>query len=98
MMIPFVQFLRPDVRQVVAHVKIPDNLADQWEKIVACGARLTAEVLTTGEVSLTIEHPVDGDFDIRVVPNGPRVAEATQELITAFCLIAFEAWRRDLHA
>jgi len=104
MKVSLTQFLLPDGRQRIVETTIHDRLAGQVAAIhdrlagqVAaieeCGARLTAEMLTTGEVSMTVEHPKWGDFDIEVVNNGPEVPIALERLIERFEKSSFEHWK-----
>ena len=54
-------------------------------QIVAAGFRLECEMLTTREVSLTIfDIDKEEDVAIRVVPNGPQVPPAVDDLILGY--------------
>lgn len=82
--IPFTQYLRPDgrTRQVIFSVNGP--AAGLAKSIMDRGHRFEAEVLTTGEVSLTVTDPEneDGaDLCIEISPNGPEVPTAVLKLI-----------------
>lgn len=83
--IEFTQFLRPNGRQTAVFVSRPDEIAQQADELKAAGVRLEAEVLTTGEVSMTCERTgPDGeveDLSIRLCPNGPAVPAMIDELI-----------------
>lgn len=97
MQIEITQFLLPDGRQRRCTLVIPDELGGQYERIKRSGVRLTAEVLTTGEVSLCLEDPgVGDDFDIRVVENGPAVPQAWEDMIRQFDTAAYKAWHNDM--
>lgn len=91
--IEFTQFLRPNGRQITVSVSRPDEIAQQAEALKAAGVRLEAEVLTTGEVSMTCERTgPDGeteDLSIRICPNGPAVPGMVDELIVE----ATQAWQ-----
>lgn len=96
MKVDVTQFLLPNGEQRKRIWELPGVIPEQVEKIRSCGARLTAEVLTTGEVSVCIEdEDIGDDFDIRVIPNGPAVPEATTTMINNFCVQAFETWKQD---
>lgn len=90
------QFLLPNGRQVPITVSVPDNLQSKYRILHDCGARLTAEVLTTGAVSVCVEEPEIGDFDIRVHKNGPEVPAAIADMIDVFDPIAFRAWQQEM--
>ena len=55
------------------------------------GCRLTAEELRTGYVSQCIEHE-EGDYDMKLTPNGPQVVEALVAMIQDFSADRFDAW------
>lgn len=96
MVIDVAQFLRPNgqVRQVT--VDLPGVIDEQYAKLRNCNVRITAEVLTADEVSLCLEHPECGDFDSRVVSNGPDVPRSLSDMINGFCQLAFEGWHADV--
>ncbi|MDW9726340.1 hypothetical protein GOB91_29265 [Sinorhizobium meliloti] len=81
--IPFTQYLMPDGRKAPVRINRPDEISDKAEKIIEAGYRFECEVLTTGQISLTIAGK-DGDEDIEVVPNGPEVPVAVDRMITRF--------------
>jgi len=77
------QARRGDRRPTPAGQAVPD-LRPRLDAIKVAGLRLECEVLTTGEVSLTITDPEEGDFDSEVVANGPGVPSAIDRLIRRF--------------
>ncbi len=84
--IKFTQYLRPDGQKNEIVIHRPEQIADKAADLVSAGWKLEAEVLMTGQVSLTCELLDDegdpiGDF-IEVVPNGPQVLGAVDKLIT----------------
>ena len=74
---------------------MPDHLKPQWDEIQKVGLRLTAEVLLTQEVSLTLEEPDLGDYAIQVVANGPEVPKAVEQMIINFTAEGFERWMSE---
>lgn len=88
--IPFTQYLRPGTSftgcKPVA-IDRPDHVADKAKQIIAAGYRFECEILTTGEVSLTITDD-EADHAIEVVPNGPGMGEAVDRLVLGFALPA----------
>lgn len=83
--IPFTQYLLPDGRKRETGIDRPDEVAAKAQRIIDAGHRFEAEVLTTGDVSLTIHNIADEeDVAIKVVPNGPGVGEAVDELVKSF--------------
>lgn len=85
-MIPFTQYLLPDGRKKSTFIGVHMDVADRARSIAAKGLAFECELLTTGQVSLTITDPEKGDLDIRVVPNGPGVREAVEEMVRRFPL------------
>ena len=79
----FTQFLRPDGRPVERHVERPEEIARLAESIITAGGRFEAEVLTTGDVTLTVERGDgdDGPIAMEVCPNGPGVPSAVDRLV-----------------
>jgi hypothetical protein len=82
--IPFTQFMRPDGRRRATGIDVADDVAGKARKLIADGLTFECEVLVTGEASFTITDPSEGDLDIRVVPNGPGVREAIEEMVRQF--------------
>jgi hypothetical protein len=75
----------PDGRIQQIAINRPKDIYDKAMDIINTGHRFEAEVLTTGEVSLTIFHIVDEeDRDIEIVPNGPEVPLAIDRMIMRF--------------
>lgn len=86
-MIPFVQFLRPDGREREHRGGFvrPAPIEEEARRLIARGLRFECEVLTTGDVSLTIADPSKGiDVACELVENGPGVEEAVDRLITDY--------------
>ena len=78
--IVFTQFLLPHGRIVATTIDRPDPIADKASELVGAGCRLEIEMLTTGEISMAVEH--DGDtWAIEIVPNGPEVPFAIDKII-----------------
>lgn len=96
MTINVLQFIRPNGRQAPQTTEVSDDCADGYKLMQECGCRLTAEVLTTGEVSCTIEHPAIGDFDIEVTENGPDVPKGIERMLKEFSKEKFEAWKKEM--
>ena len=83
--ISFTQYMRPDGRPVPVEIDRPDEIAAKAEQIVDAGYRFELEHLQTGHASLTIFDPdKEEDVAIRVVPNGPEVIDAVDEMIQEF--------------
>jgi len=78
--IPYVQFLRPDGRQKEGFFDLQEDLEDELDSLTRCGCRVEAEVLVTGEVSLTISSS-DEDIDIEISQNGPEVLENLAKML-----------------
>jgi hypothetical protein len=79
------QFIRPNGRREILEVELPNDTGAQAEAIIEAGMRFEAEVLMSGEVSLTISGPndegEDDDLEIEISPNDERVKEAMNRLI-----------------
>lgn len=84
MTIPFTQYLRPDGRKRFTEIEMPADVEALAHAFIDRGGWFDVEELTTGHVSLTAGYIVDDeprDVAIRVVPNGPSVVQAVEELV-----------------
>jgi hypothetical protein len=85
MSIPFTQYLRPDGRTRDEWIDgRPPEIEQLAQQFIAAGGKFEAEVLTTGYVSLTAVFEMNDEMEdiaIRVVPNGPEVLTAVDELV-----------------
>jgi hypothetical protein len=99
--IPLTQFILPDGRQSDTFCDgLPADLQSQYDLIRENGCRLTCEILTTGDISLAVEHK-DGDFDIEIATNGPgekSPKKSLERLIRRFNVDAFEKWLESIAA
>lgn len=85
MSIPFTQYLRPDGRRRQSLIDRPGPIEAAAHRLIAAGYVLEAEVLTTGEVSFTVQKKGDDDcppLAHEICPNGPGVEAAVDKLIT----------------
>jgi hypothetical protein len=84
-MISFTQYLRPDGRRKEGGFDRPEEIEELAKGLQARGVYFDAEVLRTGQVSLTAEREDDdGEVDllaIEVVANGPGIGQAVDRLI-----------------
>jgi hypothetical protein len=82
--LPFTQYMRPDGRRRNIWAPCPEGLEAKASAIMDNDWRFEAEVLTTGDVSLTVSDGSE-DVAIEIAPNGPEVPRALARLIeTAF--------------
>lgn len=83
--IPFTQYVLPDGRAKTVSIKAPtDDVARRAKSIIERGFRFECEILGTGDVSLTVTDPDEGDMDIELCRNGPAVLQALERLVTRF--------------
>ena len=97
MRINLTQYLMPDGRQQDTWVdNMPDDLESIIKEIHGNGLRLAAEMLTTGEISFTIESQLhQDDFDIEIAQNGPGpngTVASLEKMIRRFNKEAFQEW------
>ncbi len=83
MSIEFTQYLMPDGAQKKIHIARPEAIETKAREIMSKGFRFEAEMLTTGEISLTISDGEE-DLDIEVVSNGPDVPVAVDRMVERF--------------
>jgi hypothetical protein len=84
------QFHRPNGRTTLEFTDLPNDCAVGYEAMKRHGCRLTAEEIY-GNISVCIEHP-EGDYDIEVVANGPKVQEALADMLRRFDGGSFQKW------
>lgn len=83
----FTQYIRPRGERKLVEIERPDEIVTLAKKIVALGYVFECEVLGDAQstVSFTIGDPKrEIDVAIQLVPNGPRVPETVDKLITNF--------------
>ena len=84
--IVFTQYLLPDGHPDLVWIERPAEIVAKAKAIQDAGYYFECEMLSDYlSVSLTIAND-DGDHAIRVVPNGPAVPEAIDEMIESFAL------------
>jgi anti-sigma regulatory factor (Ser/Thr protein kinase) len=74
------QFVLPSGMEHKATTDLPDEASEDYKNMVKSGCRFEAEILTTGEVSVTISDG-DQDIDISVTSNGPEVPAGMVEML-----------------
>ena len=80
--VPFVQYNLPNGRISHPTFEATDEVAALAEETIALGARFEAEILTTGEVSLTcFDLETEIDVAIEICANGPPVIQAVEKVI-----------------
>lgn len=83
--VAFTQYLRPHGERRPVLIDRSPDIATVAAGLVTAGCRFDIEVLTTGHVSMTIEQDdAEGETHVlaqRVVPNGPEVPTAVDELV-----------------
>ena len=82
--IPFTQFVAPNGLRRPVTIQVSDEVAGKARMIIRRGFVFECEVLMSGEVSLTITDPEEGDADIQMCMNGPGVREAVERLVNRF--------------
>jgi len=97
MKVEITQFIAPHGEQRIRSCEVPDDCAVGYEALRRKKCRLTAEVLSMGLVSQTVEHE-DGDFLIEVTPNGPEVQAALIKMLREFDGKAFDEWLQEVSA
>ena len=80
--IPFTLYLLPNGRQVQTSIEVPDEISAMAQEIRARGNRFECEILTTGQVSLTVHNnQTEEDTAIEICANGPEVIKAVEKLV-----------------
>jgi hypothetical protein len=82
--IPFTQYVLPHGERRDQWIYRPDDIEALAQQFIDAGGRYECEVLTTGHVSLTAVHEIDGeeqDIAIEVCGNGPDVPVRVDKLV-----------------
>ena len=83
--IQFTQYLLPRGQKRQTTIVRPVPVAEQAERLAAAGCRFEIELLTTGQVSMTIERDDDeGETEVlgmEIVSNGPDVPPAVDKMV-----------------
>lgn len=83
--VPFTQYLRPNGVARDVGVTMPDQYKSKIDAITEAGALFEIEVLTTGDVSMTVEWktPIDEYETIahELSPNSPEIDAALVRLV-----------------
>ena len=78
-----VQYLRPDGHKKLIVTELPIYSRKSYERMLEQGLWFELEVLTTGEVSITVSNDKT-DVDCEVVANGPEVHRAMLKMLSNF--------------
>lgn len=84
MSIKFTQYLMPDGRKQEVTIERDANVEQMANELIQLGYKFEIEMLRTGEISMTIEHPSNEDGEplvIRVIPNGPLVPIMVDDMV-----------------
>lgn len=77
-----IQYLMPNGRRRHCKTDLPVDVKPAYEDMQQHNCRFESEMLTTGEVSLTIYDPdSESDIDIEVVKNGPDIQTAMARML-----------------
>lgn len=80
--IPFTQYIPPHGRKKEVSIDRPDEIVSMAMELIQKGYRFECELLSNGQVSLTVVDPMDeGDVAIEIVSNGPQVDGAVDRLV-----------------
>ena len=83
--IEMTQFIAPNGERKTFLVERPEDIEAKAGEIIDAGYKFECEVLTTGQVSLTIADPSEGeDVDIEVTVNDSSVNESLDRMINRF--------------
>lgn len=70
------QYLRPDGRRRDSGFELPSEIKPLYDEMKKAGCWVEVEVLTTGEVSMTVFDPAKEEaIDMSVTQNGPKVKD-----------------------
>lgn len=82
--IEFTEYVLPRGRSRMQWIDRPEEIERLAQEFIDSGGRYECEILTTGHVSLTAVHKVDGedqDIAIEVCGNGQEVPDRVDRLV-----------------
>jgi hypothetical protein len=83
--IPFTQYLMPDGRTRAVSISRPPEVEAAALRLQTAGALFECEMLTTGEISFSVEQTDDeGETAVlasAICPNGPEVLLAVDQIV-----------------
>ena len=97
MLVELTQFKLPDGHEVPVTCEVADDLREKYELVRENRLRLTAEILTTGEISLAIEHK-EGDVMLELAENGPgdhAPNKVLERMLRDFSQEALDVWLEE---
>lgn len=78
----FTQYMRPSGRPIRVEFPCPNEIVEMGEALIAAGFSLEAEVLMSGLCSFEVLEPQEEILLANaLVPNGPGVPAAVEEMI-----------------
>lgn len=88
-------FIPPNAERVTRQHVVTKETAAAYAKAQAVGLRLTCEVLSTGQVSICLEHPNLGDFDCTVTySRAESIRWAIARVVERFTIENWKRWSR----
>lgn len=84
--VPVTQYLRPHGEKRECKAPVTPEFKSLADRFVAAGGKYEAEVLTTGQVSLSAAFTVEGemqDIAIEICPNNESIHTAFEKVIQA---------------
>lgn len=84
MSIPFTQYILPRGNKRAELIDRPEDIERLAAQFIEAGGRYECEILSTGHVSLTAVHEIEGeeqDIAIEVCGNGPDVLDRVDRLV-----------------
>jgi len=80
MAIRFTQYMMPNGRKVPKDIERPEAIEGMANTVRQFGGEFSIEVLTTGEVAMSIERD-ETVLAMEVVTNGPEVPKAVDRIV-----------------
>lgn len=94
MIVELVEYHRSCRQQRTVFTEVPASCDWMYFTLHELGGNLSMEVLSTGEVSVTIEdREAQDDYDIEIVPPRMPIGPALTKMLERFDSAKFASWR-----
>ena len=96
MIVQVIEYRLPNGRKIEHDLELPDTCREKYNQLTDLGCCLTAEVLTTDQVSQTIEHEY-GDYDITLTEESDleHNKQMLIKMIMSFDIDNFNTWMKE---
>jgi hypothetical protein len=94
MIIEVVEYRLPNGQRIPQQLEVNDKYEEIYKEIQSNELELTAELLRTGQISITVTNENCGDFLIEIVKNDNSLDTHFEELLDKWDSVKYQVWLR----